>query len=399
MELFDTIVTHVFWISLAALVYVHVGYSAILWLVQWLARFPAGRDIEPSVTLIIPAYNEASVLQWKIENALAIDYPRDKLEIIVASDGSTDETNRIAEQFADRGVRLLAFGERRGKASVLNDAVAEARGEVICFCDANVRFERPAMRTLINRLGNPSIGAATGDVRLASHESNFGHGESLYYRLERAMQLAESRVGSLMGVDGGMYVMWRELFRPLPADTILDDFVISMNVIRQGKRVVYEPAAVANENGTPRAVQEYRRRVRVSAGAVQSLRRRGYPPPWRPVELWQFASHKLLRWMGPLLLLTLLASSAWLWQQHSFYWLMLIAQLAGYALAVMGFISLRFRQTAPGGVFFYFALSHVAMVAGQLKGVFLQQEVTWAKADRGPSPAHDELSVHNETTA
>jgi len=168
-------------------------------------------NLLPHVSLIIPAHNEELVLREKLLNALSLNYPQDRLEIIVASDGSTDATASIAREFADRGVRLLAFEERRGKALVLNDAIAASKGDVLMLCDANVFFEKDALRWLVAGLANPRVGAVTGDVRLQSEHSSFGLGESLYYKLERAMQLGESVAGSVMGVDGGMYIMRRNL--------------------------------------------------------------------------------------------------------------------------------------------------------------------------------------------
>ncbi|HEV3022552.1 MAG TPA: glycosyltransferase family 2 protein, partial [Pirellulales bacterium] len=318
-----------------------------------------------------------------LQNCLAIEYPRERLEILVASDGSVDATCEIARRYAERGVGLLAFPRRRGKASVLNDAIAAAAGEVLCLCDANVMFRPDALRRLVGWLADERIGAACGDVRLASEESDFGQGESLYYRIERGIQLGESRIGSIMGVDGGMYVVRKHLCRPLAPDTILDDFVISMDVIRSGHRVVYDPDAVASENGTPSSGQEFRRRVRVAAGAVQSLKRGEFPPPWMPVEFWQFLSHKLLRWLEPIVLVALLAANVGLCADSMWYTWALAGQAACWLVALAGAISARFRATRLGGVAFYFALSQVAISVGLVKGVFNRQKVTWTKADRG----------------
>jgi cellulose synthase/poly-beta-1,6-N-acetylglucosamine synthase-like glycosyltransferase len=378
----------VFWGCLLALAVAYLFYPLGLLGLARLRKRPAhGGEGLPTVTLVIPAHNEEKVLEGKLRNALAVDYPRAKLEIVVASDGSRDRTAEIARGFADRGVRLLDFPRRRGKASVLNDAAAAAGGELLCLCDANVMFRPDALATLVRPFADPAVGAVSGDVRLASHESDFGEGESLYYRLERAVQLAESRLGSLMGVDGGMYLLRGALFRPLPPDTILDDFVISMRVLRAGGRVLYEPRAVATENGTPTARQEFRRRVRVSAGAVQSLKRREWPPLNRPLELGQYFCHKVLRWASPPLLLLLLLANVLLVGQGLGFRLALATQGAVYLLAAGASLSVRFRRTALGGVPFYFVMSHVAMGVGLVKGLFNRQPVTWAQADRAAAPA------------
>ncbi|HUT89234.1 MAG TPA: glycosyltransferase family 2 protein [Thermoguttaceae bacterium] len=376
----------VFWTAVAALLYAQVGYALLLRLVSAVLR-EADRPPEnstdlPSVTLIIPAHNEETVLEAKLENALSIDYPAEKCEILVASDGSSDRTVEIARSFEKRGVHVAAFRERRGKTAVVNDAIRQATGEVVCVCDANVMFRPEALKRLVARLDDPRVGAVSGDVRLASEESDFAEGESAYYRLERTVQRAESKVGSMMGVDGGMYVLRRELFQPLPADTIVDDFVISMRVIRQGKWVVFEPTAIATENGTATARQEFQRRVRLSAGAMQVLLRRQWPPLARPVECWQFVSHKLLRWAGPVWLVLLLVSSAVLWNAGVIYRAALLAQVLLYGLAAVGSLSLRFRETRIGGIPFYFVMSHVAMAVGLVKGLLNLQRVTWNRTER-----------------
>ncbi len=379
MEMFWFIL---FWGSAVALAYMLVGYSAVLLLV---GRVTPGRvrgQCEPMVSLIIPAHNEESVLQEKLENSLAIDYPSEKLEILVASDGSIDRTAEIAASFADQGVQLLDMQPRRGKASVLNDAAAAAQGDLLFMCDANVMFAPKALKNLAGWFTDEQVGAATGVVELASEESNFGHGESFYYQLERAIQVAESRIGSMMGVDGGMYVMRKSLFRPIPADSLLDDFAISMQVLRQGRRIVFDPDAHANECGTPKAIQEFRRRVRMAAGVVQVLARGHFPSPRNPILFWQFLSHKLVRWLGPVWLPALLVANWMLWSQGWFYQFCLVAQLLTYAVAGIGALSVRLRDRRWIAIPFYFVLSQVAMAVGLVRGVFRLQKVTWAQAER-----------------
>ena len=376
----------VFWTVAAVLVYEHLGYLLMVRLLGALFGRRGRADVAleklPTVSLVIPAHNEADVLEAKLENALALDYPQDRLEIIVADDASSDATARIARAHAYRGVTLVSSAERTGKAGMLNLGVARSSGELICLCDANVMFRPDALRRMVARFADPRVGAVTGDVRLVSEQSDFGRGEKTYYRLERRIQLDESRLGTTICVDGGMYVLRRELHEPLPTDTILDDFVTSVQVIRQGKRVVYEPAAVATENGTPTASLEFRRRARVMAGAVQALKRGHRPSIRQPLALWMFVSHKLLRWAGPLWLALLLVSCAMLWQSGTFYRACLIGQLAVYAVAAAATLSRRFRATCLGGVVFYFAMSHVSMAWGLLKGLFNLQPVAWQPTAR-----------------
>ncbi len=372
----------VFSVSLMALVYTQVIYPLLMAAVsRRTVAVPVAREW-PSVSLIIPAHNESVVIHAKLENSLAIDYPEDRLEIIVASDGSADDTVEQARVFESRGVRVLDLQPRRGKASILNDAVDVCQAEVLCLCDANVMFHPDAIRKMVAHLSDPSIGAATGDVRLASEQSDFGEGESLYYKLERAVQLGESRFGSLVCVDGGMYVLRREHYRTLRPDTVLDDFTTTMNVVQQGQRVIYEPDAIADENGTPSWKQEYRRRIRTTIGAVQSVRRGFWPPVSQPVVLWQYVSHKLLRWLGPIWLVGLFVSGCLLWSSG---WVMqAIVGLQGmcYSVALVAAVVRPLRESSWGGIPFYFAMSHLAMLVGLVKSLFQTAQGTWERTDR-----------------
>ncbi|QGJ69197.1 Glycosyltransferase, catalytic subunit of cellulose synthase and poly-beta-1,6-N-acetylglucosamine synthase [Planctomycetales bacterium 10988] len=373
-----------FWLLVGVAGYTYLGYGLLLWFlgIWWKPAHRKAPESLPAITLIIPAHNEQSVLEEKLRNTLQLDYPKEKLQVIVASDGSQDATADIARSFQKHGIELLDFAKRRGKASVLNDAVDYAKNDILCLCDANVMFAPNALEELVTPLSNPKIGAVTGRVYLRSEESNFGEGESCYYSLECRIQEVEGTVGSLMGVDGGMYAIQKALFDKLPADTLLDDFSISMQVIREGKKIVYVPSAYAEECGTPTALQEYRRRVRVAAGAVQVLCR-GYFPRWsQPLYWWQFISHKLLRWTAPMMLLSILVLNTILLSRGLVYQGTFFLQLLFYGVAGLGTLSLRVRATRFGGVVFYFVMSHVAIMVGLIRGWMNHQSVTWQQAER-----------------
>jgi len=335
-------------------------------------------DSLPSVSLIIPAHNEEEVIKQKIENSLALDYP--DLEIVVASDGSTDRTVEIIQDFDQ--VKLLDFKSRRGKASVVADAVAQSSSEILCLCDANVLFQPDALWRLVSRLTCQNAGAVTGDVQLQSEKSSFGFGEMLYYQLERCIQRGESSLNAVMGVDGGMYVIRRDLFSQLPADTILDDFSTSMHVLRSGGKLLYEPTAIARENSTELAMDEFRRRVRIGVGASQVLCR-GLIPRWRqPCRLLLFVSHKLLRWLSPWLLLGLLFALIAL----SFYtYFALAILLPGLILAGIAFVGALvppLRRHRIVAVPFYFVLSQIALAWGMVYGLGFDSTGVWPRTSR-----------------
>ncbi len=372
----------------ALVVYVYAGYPLALTLARWLRRprQPLTGNSRPRLTLVIPAYNERHVIRDKIENSLRIDYPKGDLEIIVASDGSDDGTNEIVSEYGPAGVQLRAFAPRAGKISVLNRTVPEAAGEIVVLCDANVMFWPDALARLVRHFEDPAVGAVTGDVRIASAEAPFGDGEGLYYKYERYIQRQESVLGSIIGVDGGMYALRRELYRPLPADTILDDFVISMNVALAGHRVIYEPSAVATENATMDVRQEFRRKVRIVAGAFRELLRgQAVPTPRHAQLFWSYVSHKMLRWLVPWFLILLLAANAALaltGEGGTMARAGLYAQLAFYACALIGCTRPNARWPAVVGVPFYFCMVNAAAWLGCLRGLSGTEKVTWKKADR-----------------
>jgi cellulose synthase/poly-beta-1,6-N-acetylglucosamine synthase-like glycosyltransferase len=374
--------------ALALVAYIYFGYPLLLGALRLLRgqRRHQTAPITPRVSLVIPAYNERQVIREKLENSLRIDYPADRLEILVTSDGSDDGTNDIVREYEPRGVKLLAAAQRGGKISALNRAIPAATGEIVVLCDANVMFLPDALPRLVRHFADPAVGAVTGDVRIRSEDAPFGEGESLYYKYERFIQLGESELGSTVTVDGGMYALRKELFRPLPGNTILDDLVIGMNVALAGRRVLYDPSAVATENATVDVRQEFRRKVRIVAGAVRELLRgHGVPSPLRPQLFWSFTSHKLLRWLVPWLLLVILGVNVCLlWHPTlaPFAAALALAQAAFYGCALVGCTRPNARWPALVGIPFYFCMVNTAAWLGSLRGVTGIERVTWKKAAR-----------------
>lgn len=332
----------------------------------------------PLVTLIIPAHNEAMVIEQKIKNSLEIDYPH--LEIIVASDGSTDETIEICRRH--EAVNLLAFENQRGKSSVVADAVELSHGKILCLCDANVMFRPDALWRLVFHFSRKDVAGVTGDVRLQSEASSFGLAEALYYRMERSIHRGESNLGAVVGVDGGMYAIRKDLFPRLPADTILDDFATSMHLLRTQSCLLYEPTAIADENATELAMDEYRRRVRIGVGAAQVLRRGWIPRLRQPVRIWLFASHKLVRWLSPWILVSVFIASAALVVDEPILILVLAPGIVVALLALIGTFSPSARKHWGVAVPFYFGLSQVAFAWGMIRGMLFQTNGTWKRTTR-----------------
>ncbi len=374
----------IFWLSVLLMVYVYVGYPVILVMLRRWARVTVRDDrYLPHVSLVIAAYNEEKVLHEKLQNSLALRYPKERLEIVVASDGSTDDTNTIAKAYADRGVVLHEVVPRGGKARALGRVVPNVHGEVVVLSDANTMYEPDALQKLARNFADPRVGAVSGDVQLVDAAPTHSRSEGLYYRYERWLQGVESELGSIIGADGAMYALRRPLFQPPSVGLILDDFVISMNVARAGYRVVYEPEARATEQGTLSSQEEFRRKVRIVSGGMQALRRgEGLPRLEQPFLLFCYVSHKLLRWFVPCFLLTLFLSSFWL-SNTSIYALAYYGQVLFYGVAGMYAAGVPLlRRWRASGVPYYFCLVNGAALIGLWKGLFQTPSGIWQRTTR-----------------
>jgi cellulose synthase/poly-beta-1,6-N-acetylglucosamine synthase-like glycosyltransferase len=329
-----------FWIATTFVLYVYLGYPLLLWCLQ--ARFRSSRrqePVEPSVSLLVAAYNEATVIAGKIRNSLAIDYPADKLELVVASDGSKDATAEIVRTFltsqAKPQVRLLDFETNRGKMAALNEAIPQLHGEIVAFSDASSMLAPDSIRILVQHFADPRIGAASAVYRLLKKDqAKLGAQEDLYWKYETFLKIQEARLGAFTGAHGSLYAIRRELY-PFPsAATINDDFTIPMRILQRRYRVAYEPAAVAYEEA--HEMEGFSRRVRIAAGNIEQLRElKGLLWPPRPFVLFCLLSHKSGRLLVPLAMLAALAANIVLCRQAPYQWL-LLGQALFYGLAALG---------------------------------------------------------------
>lgn len=327
-----------FWISAALLLHVFVGYPAWLW---WLARLRP-RPIRkarslPTVTVVMAVHEGAAQIRAKLANLCELDYPHDRLAIVVACDGCRDDTAEQCRRFGDPRLLVLEFAVRRGKAACLNDAIAGAGGEVLLLTDVRQRLAPDALRELVADLADPAVGAASGELRFVDPATGFARSVDAYWRYEKLIRHAESRSGSTVGVSGALYAMRRTLFEPLPADTVLDDVLIPMRIVRAGSRVVFEPRAVAWDRSSQQPAEERRRKIRTLAGNYQLVQLAPWLLlPWRNPLWFRFVSHKLLRLLAPWLLLLMALAAAALAPRHAGYALILATLLGGVALVVLG---------------------------------------------------------------
>ncbi len=292
-----------FWGGAGLAVYSYLGYPLLTTLLARLrppSRFEPPEEW-PSLTLLIAAYNEEKVIARKIENALSLDYPPERLQILIAADGSDDATPEIARRYAGRGVEVLHTPERRGKMAAINRAMPFVRGEIVVFSDANNLYTPPTLRLLAAPFGDPLVGGVSGAKMVLEDGDTLAASEGMYWKYEAFVKEQESRLGSCTGVAGEIFAIRKELFLPAPAGVINDDFYLMLQIFRQGYRVVYQPQARSLEHVSASARDEEERRSRIVAGRYQAMARAPQWLPWRrPLLVWQIISHKFTRPLVPL---------------------------------------------------------------------------------------------------
>lgn len=351
-----------FLISAGLVVFAYIGYPITLVPLRRIVRRPVNkRPDEPFVSVLIPAWNEADWVEAKIQNVLSLDYPPDRMEVVVASDGSTDGTAAIASRLADgHRVRVLDYTENRGKINVLNASVPECRGDIVLFSDCSAMLDRDAIRQVAANFADPRVGGVCGGYKvLKPDEADIGRQEDLYWKYETWLKEQESQIASNLGGHGQIYAVRKELY-PFPApSTINDDFVIPLRVLQQGYRVVYEPKAIVYEEA--REMTGFGRRIRVMAGNLQQLAEvRGLlsPPQWLP--LYFFVGHKVVRLLIPFAMALAAISNLFLLGDPVYRWVG-IGQCMFYVLAFAG--ALRELHPKILRLPYYFCMINAAMFA------------------------------------
>lgn len=383
------VATAVFWTSAALIVYTYVAYPAILWLLTRRRR-DGGRVLQaphdealPTVSVLIAAHNEEAVLRSRIENLLALDYPKDKLELVIASDASGDGTVAIAREYEARSVRLFEFTSRTGKAAVLNTVIPNLKGEIAILSDANTFMDTHAVRNLVRWFSNPNVGVVCG--RLVLTDPVTGRNvDGLYWRYENFLKRCEAKIGGLLGANGGIYAIRRSLFGGIRRDTIVDDFVIPLLTrVRTGCAILYDDAAIAYEETPPEIAAEFQRRARIGAGGFQSIAVL-WPlfNPLRGAIAFTFISHKLLRWLCPFFILGLAISNVVL-VNSGIYGLTLVTGIVLLSVALAG-------QLLPGGsgvgrvmrLATMFATMNAALLVGFFRWASGRQQGVWERTAR-----------------
>ncbi len=380
--------TTVFILLIIIVFYAYIGYGLILWLINKLLR--RKRKIEtpedwPSVTLIIPAYNELYVVDKKMQNTYLLDYPKEKLTIAWITDGSNDGTDEyIRQHYAD--VLVWHQPERKGKAAALNRALLLAETDYLVFCDANTMLNSEALKNLMKHFTNPKVGVVAGEKRVYSSGDVAGTGESLYWKYESWLKRMNADFYSSIGAVGELFAVKKNLVKPLPEDTIIDDFVLSMQIAHNGYIISYAPDAYATEEPSANEKEEMKRKVRIAAGAFHALfRYLGWLNFFKhPLLSFQYFSHKVIRWLFvPMALLFIFIGNILLvWMYPDALWLSILfaLQIVFYSMALVNL----FFSALPRIFYlpYYFVMMNYAQFAGFYKYILKKQSSAWEKVKR-----------------
>lgn len=342
----------------------------------------------PQTTFLIAAYNEEAYIRDKIINTLNLEYPKDKMDIWVVTDGSSDNTAAIVREFP--AVKLFHKNERRGKIHAVNRVMRFVKSPIVVFSDANTMLNVQALQNMVRHYSDPKVGGVSGEKRIVDLEEDnaSGSGEGLYWKYESFLKKMDSDLNSIVGSAGELFSVRTSLYEYPPSDMVIEDFFISMKIAAKGYRFVYEPAAMATETASATVEDEWKRKVRISAGGLQAIARlKDLLNPWKyGVLTFQYVSHRVLRWtLAPLALLVVFITNIWLAVEAPFvlYDWLLIGQLLFYSLAFVGFL-LRNEKVGIKGFFvpFYFSMMNFSVYAGFIRYVRKEQAVTWEKTRR-----------------
>ena len=382
-----------FWVCLGLIAYTYFIYPLIL--VCAYAGAQAWRDWQylilrrnrrctspddkslPPVSLVVSAFDEEAHLQEKITNIRQLDYPHGKLEVIFVSDGSTDRTNEILQNIRDPRINAIFLTVRSGKATALNHGISKAKHDILVLSDAATLFAPDALKKLVRHFFDPEIGVVCGALQLKG-TSESENTEGVYWKYESALRLMEGRLGATLGASGAIYAVRRECHQPLAANNLVDDFAIPMYARRKGYRVAYDPEAVATDFSASTVAGEFTRRIRLAVGSFLTLREIARISLGNFTSL-AFFSHKVLRWFLPFLLIGLLLSSSFLWNEP-FYRAVLIGQMIFYLWALAGFFFRNRIQKVRYALLGYFLLAiHVAFLVGFVRVLLGREEGVWQR--------------------
>jgi cellulose synthase/poly-beta-1,6-N-acetylglucosamine synthase-like glycosyltransferase len=385
---------YIFLISCTIILYNYAGYAVLAWLIGRVAgnyrtSTASPGDFKPTVSFIVAAFNEETTIPDKIRNSLQLDYPAHAIEFIFVTDGSTDQTPAIVS--STPGIRLLHESARKGKSAAVNRAVLQSRNDILIFSDANTMLNTDAINNIARHYHDPLTGGVAGEKKVISQTStptDSGDSEGIYWRYESRLKQIDSDFYSVVGAAGELFSLRRNLYTPLPENTVLDDFVLSLRVAGQGFRIVYEPAAYAMELPSSSIKEEQKRKVRISAGGFQAIGMlTGLLAFWRHPRLtYLYFSHRVLRWtLSPLCLILAWIFNLILAFQPSANPILLVTaamQTLFYGLAALYRLPLPPALKKIAKIPYYFTFMNVSVLLGFIRFCRGSQSAIWEKAKR-----------------
>lgn len=382
----------VFWTGFAIIFYAYAGYGLLLFIVIKIKRLfhkvPIIKNIhyQPTVTFIVPCYNEASIIPSKIENTQLLNYPKEKLQLIFITDGSNDGSENITSAYEN--ITILHQQQRQGKSAAENRSVKFATGEIIVFSDANTYLPTNALHSLIQHYINPMVGAVSGEKKINqdASENAAGAGEGIYWKYESLLKKWDSELLTVVGAAGELISFRKHLFEDLEEDTILDDFILSLRIASKGYKVIYEPEALATENSSSNTKEELKRKIRICAGGWQAMIRLKHLFNFfkHPTLTFQYISHRVLRWsLAPLALIIMLPLNIILIKVNPIYISILQIHLLFYFAGFAGWIfENRSIRIKPLFVPYYFILMNYAVIIGFFRFIKGKQSSSWERSER-----------------
>ncbi len=375
-----------FWFLIFLIVYCYFGYPLILGLLaRWGRPVRKGDDLPP-VSLVISVHNEEDVIHAKLKNLLSLDYPRDKLEILIGSDGSSDQTDTIIASLRDPRVKLFANPQRRGKMTTINELVQRAGNGIIVFADARQLFDDDAVKKLVANFADETVGCVSGELMLSKKENPTSQGINLYWNYEKWLRSRESRIHSMLGATGAIYAIRKELFTPVPSNIVLDDMYVPLKIVEKGYRAIFDETAKAYDEVAESSREEHTRKARTLFGNYQifGVFLNLFNPFRSPVAI-QLFSHKFLRVVVPFLMIAVFLLNLGLLHKD-LYRPVFVLQLLFYAMAVLGCLSRHEKY----GIFravskvcyvpYVFCLLNFSALAGFFKFAGARQDIAWQKA-------------------
>ena len=375
-----------FWIYIFFCVYTYAIYTLVLLFVRFISRknYKIDSAYMPTISMIISAHDEEGIILEKIENCKRLNYPKNRLEILIGSDGSTDNTVKLISEDNTENIKIFDFKERRGKVSILKDLVRQAKGEILIFSDANTIYQPDAPKQLVKHFIDKRIGCVCGRLKLKSPNGcEEGEYESLYWKYESFIKNIEGELGVLLGANGGIYAIRKELFHDIPPDTIVEDFVIPMKILEKGRKVIYEKDALAFEESSKTISDERKRKIRIGAGAYQALL---LTLPmlniFKGFSSFAYWSHKVIRWLVPFFMIAILITNILL-ADIPLYKYLLIGQALFYFGAVIGYLMSKVRiHNRLCSLLYYFVAMNLSLLLGFFRFVSGSQQVTWKRVER-----------------